>query len=101
MFLSGVLTKGGMHPLFIRETWWGSYRIAEVSRDGERAESELETAVQKRPLENHISGFDKKQLKNARVLHDGLDFTSCWGQPLQIMPKLELGPTLPEQPLYH
>jgi len=86
---------------YIRETWRAVFSEAEVSKDGERVDSELEKAVQETLLDNYIQGFEKNRISNTKVLLEGLRFVNKNGQPLRMMPKLELDPALLEQPLYH
>ena len=69
--------------------------------DGERVSEDLERDVQEHLLENRIQGFHTNRLKIAKVLLRGLDFINWRGQPLHMMPRLELDPALLEQPLYH
>lgn len=86
---------------YMRETWWSIYAAAEVSNNGERIESELEKAVQMKLLENHMAAVNLNRFNNAKILLGGLHFVNNQGQPLHMMPKLELDPALLEQPLYH
>ena len=86
---------------YIRETWKAVFAEAEVSRDGERVEEELEKAVQEELLNNYVSGFGRNRVANTKVLLEGLRFVNKNGQPLRMMPKLEPDPELLEQPLYH
>jgi len=86
---------------YIRETWRKVYQAVEVSLQGERVSSEIEQDVQEKLLESYIKGFHENRLKNAKGLLRGLNFINRRGQPLRMMPKLELDPALLEQPLYH
>lgn len=45
--------------------------------------------------------MDVLRLKLASRLMEGLYFINKNGQPLRMMPKLELDPALLDQPLYH
>ena len=45
--------------------------------------------------------FEENRKRNAKILLEGLRFVNKNGQPLRMMPKLELDPALLEQPLYH
>jgi len=45
--------------------------------------------------------YKANRLSNARFLLRGLRFVNKKGQPLRMMPKLELDPALLEQPVYH
>jgi hypothetical protein len=87
---------------YIRETWRKVYADAKVSRkDGEEIAPEKVQEIQEQLLENHIQGFERNRLENAKVLLGGLRFVNKNGQPLRMMPRLELDPALLEQPLYH
>lgn len=52
-------------------------------------------------LEKKKAEMDVLRLKLASRLMDGLYFINKNGQPLRMMPKLELDPALLDQPLYH
>lgn len=86
---------------YLRETWINVYRKAEVSMDGQRAAPEIERQIHQQMLENQIQAFHNNRKKNSRILLRGLRFVNKNGQPLHMMPKLELDPALLEQPLYH
>lgn len=86
---------------YIRESWWKRYQRVEVSRDGERVGPELELEVQKQLLERRLKEFSDNRLRYGKILLQGLEFVNQNGQPLHMMPKLELDPALLEQPLYH
>jgi len=86
---------------YIRETWKAIFQAAEVSQNGERVDSEIEEKVQAQLLENYMQGFERNRIENAKILMEGLQFVNKNGQPLRLMPKLELDPALLEQPLYH
>ena len=86
---------------YIRETWIGYFRKAEVYKDDKRLGKEEEARIQEQILENKIQSFRENRLKNAKILLEGLYFVNKNGQPLQMMPMLDLDPALLEQPLYH
>ena len=87
---------------YMTETWKKVFREAEVSReDGERVQGELEQLVQEKFLENYMEGYRNHRLASAKILLEGLRFVNKNGQPLHMMPMLELDPALLEQPLYH
>ena len=56
--------------------------------------------VQKKLLDSQISAFRQNRKRNAEILMAGLRFVNRHGQPLHMMPRLELDPALLEQPLY-
>ena len=86
---------------YMKDTWIKVFREAEVSRDGERVEAEVEERVQKEFLDKYIRQYDQNRLKNVKILLEGLRFINKKGQPLHMMPKLELDPALLENPIYH
>jgi hypothetical protein len=54
-----------------------------------------------RIMEEKITGLREHDFKVTEILLRDLHFVNKRGQPLKLMPKLELDPTLLEQPLYH
>jgi hypothetical protein len=52
-------------------------------------------------LQDKMKGIELTRIKAGEVLLRGLRFVNHWGQPLQMMPKLQLDPALLDQPLYH
>ena len=87
---------------YMRETWIKIFAEAKVSsKSGAELPEGVEEAVQKQLLENYIKTIHENRKKNAKVLMEGLHFVNKNGQPLRMMPKLELDPALLEQPLYH
>ena len=86
---------------YMRETWIKVFRETKAYQDGERVDEETEDQIQKQLLENYIAQYEGNRLKNARILLKGLRFVNKNGQPLHMMPKLELNSALLEQPLYH
>lgn len=86
---------------YIRETWWRLFTTAEVSRDGERVDPELERAIQEHLFNSYMEGFEENRIKNTKILLKGLRLINKAGQPLRFMRKLELDPALLDQPLYH
>ena len=69
--------------------------------DGRRVIPDVEQQLQKEMLENQIQAFHENRKKNSKILLRGLRFVNRNGQPLHMMPKLELDPALLEQPIYH
>ena len=72
-----------------------------MSQDGERVDPEMEERVREQLVEERIKGYSANRLESARILLEGLRFVNKNGQPLRMMPRLELDPALLEQPLYH
>lgn len=86
---------------YIRETWRSIYNEATVSQNGKRVSEEAEQSVRDQLLENNVRKFDNDRLEHAKILLKSLQFVNRRGQPLHMMPKLELDPALLERPLYH
>lgn len=86
---------------FIRETWMKVFEKAKVSVNGERVNEETEHSIQLQMLDEQMEKFDINRLSNAKILMRGLRFVNKRSQPLRMMKKLELDPSLLEQPLYH
>lgn len=85
---------------YLRETWINVYKKAEVSMGGHRADPEIERQIHEQMLESQMQAFHENRKKNTRILLRGLRFVNRNGQPLHMMPKLELDPALLERPLY-
>lgn len=69
----------------------------------ENSTVDMEVAEQKArlQLEKVMAKFEKTWFECAEILLQDLRFLNASGQPLRMMPKLELDPDLLEQPLYH
>ena len=86
---------------YIGESWLaclkhGMQSDIEVTLDGKARVmlGEESTKMRLDALQNHRE-------KIMKVLNRGLYFVNRHGQPLHMMPRLELDPALLEQPLYH
>ena len=86
---------------YIRDTGKKIYKKATVTVNEERVAEEMELEVQGKLLESQVKSFRENRVKNSEILMRGLKFVNRHGQPLHMMPKLELDPELLEQPLYH
>ena len=64
-------------------------------------EGEVSDNIQKKLLDSQINTFRQNRKRNAEILMKGLRFVNRHGQPLHMMPKLELDPALLQEPLYH
>lgn len=82
------------------KSWANAFRsqikVQVTTAGGEWQESVLDPMVDKQ-----LETTNENRIVNARVLMRGLHFINRHGQPLHMMPKLELDPALLEQPLYH
>ncbi len=65
-------------------------------RPGKNLEESVEILLDE--AEERMNG---ERMRTFEVLQNGLNFVNRAGQPLHMMPKLELDPALLEQPLYH
>ena len=86
---------------YIEETQIKMFRDATVSQDGKPVEPEVAEQVYKSLMKNYMKDFDENRLSSVKILLEGLHFVNKNGQPLRMMPKLELDPALLERPLYH
>lgn len=98
---------------YIRDTWAKIYENVVTISGGPEAQSEeeiqkqiqmqeqVQEQVQSQLLEQQMATFRDSRFKNSKILSSGLHFINKNGQPLYMMPKLELDPALLEQPLYH
>lgn len=72
-----------------------------VSLNGERLEGVVAEEGMRQALEAYLEAISEKRITIAETLLRGLRFVNKNGQPLRMMPRLELDPALLEQPLYH
>lgn len=72
-----------------------------VRINGEAAEMEIEEAVKQKVLTNVLTKNNTIRLRIGKAMMGGLYFVNKRGQPLRMMPKLELDPALLQEPLYH
>jgi len=86
---------------YMRETWILVIQKSKVALNGESVDSELEKKVHDMMLEDQMRQYHQNRLENAKIMMKGLHFVNKNGQPLRMMPKLELDPALLEQPVYH
>lgn len=86
---------------YIRESW--ETRVLQditVEKDGEAVSEEEAETCKKEFLEQKMANIRQRRINIGRSLLRGLHFVNKNGQPLRMMPKLELDPALLEQPLY-
>lgn len=86
---------------YMRETQIRIYKDAEVTQDGVRVSQELEELARQKLLDERMAGYRRNRINSAKILLEGLRFVNKKGQPLRMMPKLELDEALLERPLYH
>ena len=86
---------------YIRETWRAVFESAKLTTITGELEEEAEKAAQGIMVDNMIEIFEKNRLENGKKLLEGLNFVNNHGQPLRMMPKLQLDPALLEALLYH
>lgn len=86
---------------YIRETWKNIFSDAKVSSGDKPVTGEIEKNIQEQLLQNYMDNLLENRTRNVDVLMKGLRFVNKNGQPLYMMPKLELDPALLEAPVYH
>lgn len=87
---------------YIRESWEKNVLAkATVRLGGEEVTGELAQKGRDKWMEEYLNQAKEGRLRLAEALEKGLHFVNKNGQPLHMTPKLELDPTLLEQPLYH
>ena len=87
---------------YIRDSWQlNVLPTTEVTAEGKEADPEQREGALNIVLENRIAQVNANRLRTAKFLLDSPYFVNKNGQPLHMMPKLELNPALLEQPLYH
>jgi len=74
--------------------------IRHTDRDEEVSPNVAEQ-VRDMATKRRIDAFNQNRLNNGLILLEGLRFVNKNGQPLRMMPLLQLDPALLEQPLYH
>ena len=75
--------------------------LAHVTKDGEEVSEEEAEWARKESMNQDMQSIRENWNNVAKTLLRGLRFVNKNGQPLQMMPKLQLDPDLLEQPLYH
>ncbi|MCI8553263.1 MAG: hypothetical protein HFF56_09810 [Lawsonibacter sp.] len=86
---------------YMRKTWKLVFAVAKVTHSGGTAENSLEETVQQQMLDHYMGEVLTNRENTVDILMENLYFIGKNGQPLHMMPKLELDPALLEQPLYH
>lgn len=69
----------------------------EIGQANEKTEEEIHEQI----LEKYVDDVDRTRRKKSQILMEKVEFINRRGQPLRLMPRLELDPALLEQPLYH
>ena len=72
-----------------------------VTRSGQEVSEDEAELARKLSMSRSIQGIRENWHSVARMLLQNPRFVNKNGQPLQMIPKLELDPALLEQPLYH
>ena len=87
---------------YVRKTWEKIYADVEVLKNGETATEEETQLYRRKLLEERLEDYRRNRAEVTDILmRGGLRFVNKNGQPLRMMPRLELDPALLEQPLYH
>ena len=95
--IAGFSTLNG----YMRKTWRKVTETAQVSEPGRPLTAEEREQIQNCLLDAYIRETGENRANIAKLLLGKLRFVSPNGQPLRMMPLLELDPALLEQPLYH
>ena len=85
---------------YIQKTWRTVFESIKLTNATGDVEEAVEKAAQEIMLNNLLERFNTNRLENGKKLLEGLEFINEEGQPLYMMPKLQLDPVLLEQPLY-
>jgi hypothetical protein len=101
--LTALVDSMEVEDRYIRETWRTVYtmNLEQMEIDlpkyaGMTREEKIQAL-----LDEKLKSCRDKRLEVVKVLLPGLHFVNKKGQPLKMMPKLELDPELLEQELYH
>jgi len=94
--IAGCTTING----YIRQSLLYVTRI-EVEGKIPDAPEARKAAETERIVDDMMADMDRERLRVAKILLGGLRFVNRRGQPLRMMPLLQLDPALLEQPLYH
>ena len=86
---------------YMQETWKAVFNPTDLRINEMNLGSDAERRVRDQLLAQYMANIDENRKKNTEILLRGLNFVNKNGQPLRMMPKLELDPALLEQPLYH
>lgn len=88
---------------YIRETTLNVAMLRLTIRDeaGNPLSDEALEEGRRQYAEEKLQNFMKNRLDITKILLGGLKFINRQGQPLRMIPRLELDPALLEQPLYH
>ena len=80
---------------------WKNNVLSEVKVIEDGNKKSLDEEKQEEIISRLKKKYDAMRLRLAKRLMDGLYFVNKNGQPLRMMPKLELDPALLQEPLYH
>ena len=87
---------------YIRTSWRENVlSLGHVTKDGQEVTEEEAELARNEAMDQNMKEIRDNWHSVARTLLGGLHFVNKNGQPLRMMPKLELDPALLEQPLYH
>lgn len=83
------------------QAWRNAIEESGLRVDGKAATGDVKDQILEQLVAQRVKSTNDNRVKNAQVLLRGLRFVNRHGQPLHMMPKLELDEALLEQPLYH
>ena len=96
-----LLGKFERMDYYIRKSWeMNTFENVKITRDGEVVDLG-DVDIAKEICDGRMEGVRENREHVVSYLLRGLNFINKKGQPLHMMPKLELDPALLEQPLYH
>lgn len=86
---------------FIRENRKTIFREMKISQNNQEVAPEMQESIRSKFLEDIMQLYHENRIAIAKLLMNKPHFVNKNGQPLRMMPKLELDSALLEQPLYH
>ncbi len=96
-----LLGKFERMDYYIRKSWeMNTFENVKITRDGEVVDLG-DVDIAKEICDGRMEGVRENREHVVSYLLRGLNFINKKGQPLHMMPKLELDPALLERPLYH
>ena len=86
---------------FIQENKHDLFWQMKVSQNGQAVDPQLQEEIREKLLAGNMREIRENRTTIAKLLMGRPRFVNKKGQPLRMMPKLELDPALLEQPMYH
>lgn len=86
---------------YMRKSWSEVFAKITVSEERLKEDPDAKEKVQADALKHFMDDLDPNRLKNSEILIGHVEFVNKNGQPLYMMPMLQLDPELLENPVYH